>query len=148
MLLLKKPLLHYMHILTYKSVCEHMHKIYTYTAFIHSLMFLFARVGGWEMKHSGDPTHRCAHLVTHTHLRLQHAPSQDDPSCSLSPLLSWCSCVAVMGSCSELRVLLLCDSGSCVSCHGLLLPLSTFLSKTAFFFFLRGFELASQVATS
>lgn len=79
------------------------------------------------------------------------------PSDSTRPLLRYWSTQLLLSSpgvpvlllwvpVQELRVLLLCDSGSCVSCHGLLLPLSAFLS-TASNSFLLEFRFASRVAS-
>lgn len=73
---------------------------------------------------------------THTHTHTSSCPLTLHDPCWSTPLILSSAGVPVLllwVPVEELRTLLLCDSGSCVSCHGLLLPVSVFLSESLFF---------------
>ena len=94
-------------------------------------------------------TSRLTHTHTHTHTHTRWTNRcpltlRDLLRCWSTQLLPSSPGVPVLllwVPVEELRVLLLCDSGSCVSCLGPLLPLSSFLSKVFFSFSFSGLDL-------
>lgn len=116
---------------TYKWQYTHMHRC-THERIYCTIHCCLVDVIGGVGRTSVIPR---LHTLAHTHQPSSNSCplTLDDPSCatealSSSPgvpvLLFW---VPVQ----ELRVLLLCDSGSCVSCHSPLPPLSAFLFKSS-----------------